>query len=297
MQNSLKIVLAIDDKSGKYWINLVVAVASIVKHATEKVELHILHNKNLSQDSKQVLRKLHNFLYFHEIKLTGVEAFFGDYSEASLYRLLIPEIFENEQEVLYVDSDTVCFGLDLTSIRGRLGSARLAAVIDPFIAISKIQKESLAIQKIEVERYFNSGILLLNPSKLPKNQIKEFIKYSNKGFKLIHPDQDYLNYAYQNELIVLDEKYNYQVCIYQQRLFHNLEHYHGKMLHYVGKTKPSEGNLCPATIPFWMYAESFVGVLIEKDIMICEQFRYLYKIPNDIHSIKRTLVDNNRYDK
>ena len=145
----LPVLFALHDADGAYWLNTAVAITSLAVHASRPVSIHVIHDHSLGAVARARLRQiaadLQTPLRFVAATLPSTfEAgrlppgfsprLLERYSPASLFRLMIPELFADEDLVVYLDSDLVLNGLDVHELAAATpADAPLAAVADPFI--------------------------------------------------------------------------------------------------------------------------------------------------------------------
>jgi hypothetical protein len=257
---SIPIIFCIHDAKGHYWPYLAVALRSVLLNSSGRHKVCILHNETLLQEAKDVMQliasKCNANLKFIKVTLpTFLEkANFGGFSPASIYRLGIPELFKNEEMVVYLDSDLIFNGVEIMDLINSAPDASICAVLDPYIKKSEKGRNQLAALNLDMENYFNSGVLVMQPKKIERNLIASFTLFLKKNPVLSHPDQDFLNFEFKDVWGKLDGKYNHQVCVMERSLFKPIESYQGKVIHYVGKLKPLQGGTAPGFMPFWMYA-------------------------------------------
>ncbi|MGC4891482.1 glycosyltransferase family 8 protein [Micromonospora sp. DT227] len=134
------------------------------------------------------------------------------YISAGMYlRLLLPSLLPRSvSRYLYLDADTLCLG-DLRPLwRLDLAGAPLAAVGDAFtLTCDGIPGADHRIDPRA--RYFNSGVLLVDPVRWRRLQISEqCFRYidDNKG-QLRFPDQDALNIAAHGNWLRLGREWNH----------------------------------------------------------------------------------------
>lgn len=181
-------------------------------------------NTNIHNKTKEILlrqiKNIKNFsirfvdanLYkdlFENIKLTY------HYTIETFFRLLIPEVLQNYDKVIYLDSDTVVnrdladlFSIDL---EGKI----LGACHDiDYIARYNINKEYLMnskeVLKLRNEyEYFQAGILLIDVPLFKKTFSTEelFRKAGEREWKFV--DQDLLNHLCQGKVKFLHSKWNF----------------------------------------------------------------------------------------
>lgn len=128
-------------------------------------------------------------------------------SRGMYYRLLIPELVQADR-VLYLDCDVLVrkslSPLFQTDMRHMLA----AAVVNPFYDATR-----LSISK--QERYFNSGVMLINCAEWRSQGIKGKVLDYLRGHTdlLTMPDQDALNVVLKGRWLELDPTYNCQVSM------------------------------------------------------------------------------------
>ncbi len=129
----------------------------------------------------------------------------GRWGKAMYYRLLIPELID-EEKVLYLDVDIVVNGPIDTLYDMNIDAEYIAAVED--IWSDQVRKKSLKMHPDA--RYFNSGVMLINVKKWRDDsladQIREFLTSHHE--MLGSPDQDALNAIINGRWKRLPLKYN-----------------------------------------------------------------------------------------
>jgi lipopolysaccharide biosynthesis glycosyltransferase/predicted O-methyltransferase YrrM len=259
----LPVVFALQDKDGSYWLNTAVAAASAAQYATRPISIHVLHDGSLPEIARQRLTRICEKARV-PLSLTPVQLPAGvdverlrQFGAASVFRLLIPRLFAGEEQVIYLDSDLVVNGLDVAELAAAAPpGAPISAVRDPFIARAASHAKELDRLGLDPRAYFNSGVLVLRPGLLQQDLLEAFAQFSAANPTSIHPDQDFLNTRFAGQVGVLDERFNFQVGLHEQRLLRPLSEYAGKILHYAGKIKPLQGNLAPGLLPFWIHAQA-----------------------------------------
>ena len=171
----------------------------------------------LISDEKLNLIKLEETLKDYKCKLT-VKYIEGDllkelpttkiFKTPVYYRLMLPFLLGKEiEKILYLDVDIVVNGSLIDIWETNIDEVYLAAV--PDIEVS--QKCSLNRLKLSPkEKYFNSGVLLLNMNRIKKNKVFEKVMAYLKETKeeIIFPDQDGLNKIVSGEWKELESKWN-----------------------------------------------------------------------------------------
>lgn len=200
----IPIFFATDDN---YVPFLVVTIRSLIDSSSKgnMYKLHILNN-GISEESKKILTdmELDNVkIYFEDISSKvdviwhKLKAQLRDYySPAIYYRLFIPSLFPQYKKALYLDCDIAIIRdiADLYNIN--LGNNLIGGCIDEVVANSPIFSNYMANGVgVVQERYFNSGIIVMNLEEFRKEDIENKFLYllNNYPFSAVCPDQDYLN--------------------------------------------------------------------------------------------------------
>lgn len=263
---AVRIIFCISDDSGEYWPNLAVALKSVLTYASSQQQVWILYDKPLVPNAVSLLQDLgaqHKAnLTFAHIKLPTflAEANYGAFSPASIFRLGIPKLFRDHEQVVYLDCDLIFHGVDVAELVSAAGDAPLAAVRDPYIGRPQKHRDQLATLGLNPSNYFNSGVLVMRPKELPDDLIARFMAFAKQHRVMSHPDQDFLNVEFKDKWLALPSRFNHQACAFDRSLFQPISSYTGKVIHYAGKVKPLQGALAPAFVPFWMYAQAIPDV-------------------------------------
>lgn len=259
--NYIHVAIAFNDKSGLYSKHVAVTLASILKNTNEHICIHVLHDNTLSDDNKNKFISLINYykqkIEFHNISITLKDnicrADIKRISQAALYRLLIPEII-NEAKVIYLDTDIIV-NLDLKYLwEEDLEKFYIGAVLD-----SKITRNEHSSRKfynkinINLDNYFNSGVLLLNLNKLSMYKLYDkCIAFLEQHPEAPHTDQSALNYLLQDKCKILDSRYNIIINDYSRLKIKRFVQKEG-IYHFAGATKPWDGIYSEADKLYWIY--------------------------------------------
>ncbi len=135
------------------------------------------------------------------------------YSESIYYRIFIPSLFPELDRALYIDCDTVLVddiaGLYFTEMDGAL----LAAVPDESIPyVPEFCEYTERWVGVPPEKYFNSGVLVMNLEAMRRERIEERIleTMNEYNFETVAPDQDYLNFFCRGAVSYLGAGWNKQ---------------------------------------------------------------------------------------
>ena len=142
---------------------------------------------------------------FHELKS------YEGYSKITYARLLIPEILPTQFErVLYLDTDVLVLGDLRPLMEADLGDKSTGAVtddLDPLRASGRAPE----LTHMDVARYFNSGVLLMDLRRWRERRIAErALEYLRVHSDARFPDQDALNVACDGDWLALPALANYQ---------------------------------------------------------------------------------------
>lgn len=222
----IHVCYALYDKNGKYSKLTGTSICSLFENTKAWVTIHLLHDHTLTEENRakfiQLARKYGNHIVFYDMEELMQEqreellkwGFAGRYSPAALYRLLLMRVLpENIKRVIYFDGDTIihCDIQDLW--HEEVGENGLAAVPECSIFHGTVETEAKPICAdgiVEVAKYFNSGVLLIDMDAY--RQHSDLLRIGGE-FLSAHPkctafDQDILNYVFAAQFRALDVKYN-----------------------------------------------------------------------------------------
>ncbi len=260
MQNTKNIIPVFYSVDDNYLPFLAVSIRSLIDNLSPdaKCEIHILHNgltpKNADRIAQLTTDRVKIRLANVSSKLAPIAKKLNlrDYYTASIYfRLFIPSLFPKYRKAIYIDADTVING-DLTELYHMpLGNRLVAAVSDDIIAshedFRNYAEDGLGIP---YEKYFNSGVLLMNLEQFRLREIEDkFVYLLNRyHFDTVCPDQDYLNVLCRDQVLFLDKGWNKMSidCDYDGE---------PNLIHYNMFFKPWQyDNICYGDY-FWEYAK------------------------------------------
>ncbi len=195
-----------------YFIPAVTCISSILKNSspTAIYEVICLLTDELASDQ---IKLLDNFdpkrLTLKFINLSGaLEGVYIDerYTIAASFRLLLPEILKDYEQVLYLDCDIIVRN-DLNQLYHTvdLKNYYLAAVYE---AALDSQKPYLKQIGCEPGYYFNSGFLIMNLNKMRADNLSSTLIDGLKVPYLQFPDQDVLNMYCKGKVLGLEPIYN-----------------------------------------------------------------------------------------
>ncbi len=254
---TIPIFFATDDNYIPY---LEVALRSLVENASKAYtyNIHIL-NTGLKEENKDAILKLANKnfnILFEDISycIEPIKAMLKDvyhFSVVMYYRLFIEKLFPQYDKVIYLDCDIVVLGdiskLYNVNLGGNLIGACQEQVINSNETFRKYANLGIGVP---CEKYFNSGILLMNLKKFRQEKLCEQFVYliNTYNFDVVDPDQAYLNVLCYNKVKYLPNGWN------KEALPIKLE---GKLniVHYALYKKPWQYDDIINVEYFWHYAK------------------------------------------
>ncbi|MDR1378907.1 MAG: glycosyltransferase family 8 protein [Synergistaceae bacterium] len=236
--------MAVYDPLGTYSRYAGVVMTSLFSNTQNKVHVTILHDATLTDDNR------HRFEHTAERWQQSVS--FIDVSErvfrisgnpdkitrilsrGTLYRLLIPELF-NLPKAIYLDCDIVV-NLDLSDLWATpIDNFSLAAAKDQLFATSdrrSHEKIRTWAMRYIPENYFNAGVLLMNLQRirrkydLVRDGFDFFKRYAHVAD---FADQDFLNVLFAGEVYFLEARFNRMLN------YHDIRN---SILHFAGGQQP-----------------------------------------------------------
>lgn len=213
----IPIFFATDDN---YIPFLEVAIRSLIEHASRKYNynIHIL-NTGLKQENMDVICSLQNEnfkVYFEDIT-SSIDPIKSElkncyhFSLVMYYRLFIEKLFPQYDKVLYLDCDIVVLD-DISKLYNTvLGLNLVGAIKDQVISTNEIFKNYARFGVgVEPEKYFNSGILVMNLKKFRQEHICKQFMYlvDTYNFDVVDPDQAYLNVLCKDRVKYINNGWN-----------------------------------------------------------------------------------------
>ena len=259
-----------------YIVHTLVSILSAIKcFRKTSFTIHILHSDTVGDEWNdaidRICKKFSTTITLH--CMPKIDRRIVDlcdvYSEASLYRIFIPDIFDGDF-VIYTDSD-ICFNIcfdDIVSYVLRSRPFSLGAVKDGNSFVEHMYAYLIG-KNIDPHLYFNSGFLVFNIKNIKSHfpdfskRIQEIlIKYNG----LSYPDQDALNIllcnhksndSLKNMVLYMPEKFNFNIN--RRKMFNNFpKSLKNINIHYAG-IKPWQ-DAYPASIYYWRNREELFSI-------------------------------------
>lgn len=284
----MTIALCTDEK---YSFPCGVCVTSILENnKEEECNIYII-SKELKIKTIEKFKKLQKkYRQKVEIILVSDNAFEGlkiseRFPESIYYRFMLPQLL-NEDKVIYLDCDIIVTS-NLKEFWNTDINERACGVVE-----DQRGDDITLHNRIDFhDRYFNSGVLLMNlrywRENMISNKLINFI-YNNPS-KCIFPDQDALNAIISNQVIFLEYKYNYQEMFLQNRdglylhksKWNNLlpSNVMPAIIHYTGSVKPWY-RFC--THPYASIFKDYKAISPWKNTRQVARYKLLEKLKNII---------------
>ena len=215
--NPVTIFYACDDRYIPY---LSVSLISLIENASKSMQYNInVLCSGIEEENEKIITDMSNeniSIKFVDVsaQIRGIASSLSlrDYYSLSIYyRIFIPELFPNVDKAIYLDSDTVVLE-DIAELYGiDMGDNLVAAVQDMVVASEKVFRTYADMGVgVRYERYFNSGVLLMNlrEMRLADLQGKFMHMLKTYHFDTICPDQDYLNVICKDKVHYLGTEWN-----------------------------------------------------------------------------------------
>ena len=231
----------------------------------------------------------------------------NSFSIGALYRLIMPQILSNVSKIIYLDADTI-ITLDINELwQFEIGDAPIAAVTEKANGVNSANNFVMCRQGlVEVENYFNSGVLVMNLELMRnfKDAIKESTVFVATKTECQHFDQDILNHCFSEKYFKLPLKFNTFVGYARYRG----ENFIGKKIyHYAGRANTlTDDNFNRLWIGyfmktswfdeelFWSFYEKIRQIYIQQKVfarriteIVTDKTRAFFVQPSGVEAIKK----------
>lgn len=280
--DSVNVVFATNNKYAKY---MVVAIQSLINHANDNRNYDIIvFETDIEASLKNTIENLGTDKPNISVRCLNVASIYDEYDRDKLFchiyfskemylRLFIPQVLQDYEKAIYLDCDTIIqsdiaelFDDDISEYY--LAASRDYNSIVNIMYYPKVNYYFKSVIKIKnMDMYFNSGVLLMNLTKLrPINLPQKTFELLDKYKELLYPDQDLLNLICVDHVKILDSKWNFVFGINPALVHDNrflplaIEWSKGlaeqKIIHYISEKKPWDlPNMSYADI-WWKYAKA-----------------------------------------
>ena len=224
MSSIVHVCYALYDATGKFSRITAASICSVFENTQEWVTIHLLHDNTLTRENREkficLARKYGNIICFYNMEEICADVFealrekglTSRFSPAALYRLLAMKALPSSvKKLIYLDSDIIV-NLDIRELfQEPVGKNGLAAVSEQALTYDHmVNKAIISEGVVPKDRYFNSGVLLLD-----MDAYRQYPQLLEDGLSFLaeHPayncfDQDILNYYFAKEYRQLDVHYD-----------------------------------------------------------------------------------------
>lgn len=233
-----------------YNIQAATSISSLANKIDEEIKIYIIHeNPNSFEKYKKELEKkkfinsitvykfLNNNYDFPNLNGSHV-------SSATYFRLFIESYLPKDLDYLtYVDADVICLNNPIKLINRTIKNMEeknfiIAGRVEGTNETSFEYFENLGFNG---DKYFNAGVVVINFHGWIKNNMQNtLLEIMKKKYeKIIYWDQDILNYYFNGEFLILDERLNFKIELDDSSP--EMSQYVRNeviFLHYSGKGKP-----------------------------------------------------------
>ncbi|MDD5407046.1 MAG: glycosyltransferase family 8 protein [Sulfurovaceae bacterium] len=234
----INVVLASDDN---YAQPMGTAIYSMLDNfSSEEQELAItILDGGISDESKEKLfaicRTFDTKIDFKRISKDDFRYFplLQYFSLVAYFRLLIPRILDTSVEkAVYIDCDIMVLGNMAELFNTDIGNNYVGAIRDH--VEEQVFKMDCPFYK-DIKKYFNSGILVMNLTKMrEENFIEKCFEFNKEHSKeILYADQDILNYICIDNWTELDKAWNTQLDRSEGKITPT-----PKIIHYTTSFKP-----------------------------------------------------------
>ena len=190
-----------------------VSIYSLMEQTPKEreVRLHLLTDDSFCEEDRRLLQLLTD--HFVNLKLNVVklddkvtkqwELKDPHWSKAVFYRLCISEILRDIDVCLYIDSDTLVVS-DITAVFDTDMEGMYIAGV--FADVSSVREQVTKDETEAINRYVNSGVLLMNLSLMRKDGMQR--KFMECGPDFIGVDEHILNKCCNGHIKLLPQGYN-----------------------------------------------------------------------------------------
>ncbi len=250
----IKVIMSTDDN---FVPVTAVSIISLLKYAAKDTFYDINIMSNISNENKIALQRLTKFNAQSSVNIIDIcnnknciEIFNlakeslknSQISAMTFIRFFLPEIFTEDDKVLYIDVDTLVLK-DLTDLYNVDVTDYYAAVVEDYIIKSACETNELVPEfnvsvneylqnclHIQDGRYFNSGVMVINLKRMRAHNISEKLFSLFRSKKVQWHDQCILNTVLTGNVLFVEEKWNYFALLKKNR--------DASIVHFIGATKP-----------------------------------------------------------
>lgn len=183
------------------------------------IDVHVFIERPNGIEDKVIETNARRVTYHYEELFTGgLRDLLPDhprFSRAAWGRVFIPKILANYDRILYCDVDVLPgklpSGIEFIDLPGGVGMVRDSWPFRPFVwSLPRDQQYPTNLKGFS--KYFNSGVLLIDPSRWDHDKILRSVRdfILGRGAQSLCPDQDFLNLYFSDVVTELSPSMNFQ---------------------------------------------------------------------------------------
>lgn len=196
-----------------YLEHVAVSIQSIIfNNLNEKLQFHVFLY-NVSEEYIEKFKNTSDLIFIYKIEQSDLEKYQHEFStkhisKSTFIRLMVPKLLSSKVDrLLYIDADVLCFANISPILDINIDNYICAAGDD-----SNSDKPNINLTRLKLDSsfYFNAGILYINIPNWINQNVEERtneILFKNKSLK--YADQDALNITLQNQVLLIDSRWNY----------------------------------------------------------------------------------------
>lgn len=202
-----------------YYRHAAVAAVSLATATRAPVVVHVVTTDDCTDEAERLRRSLRPFAHLrletHRVERARVAGAFVDrYITGEAYlRFLAPELLpERVERVVYLDCDLVVLGDIATLAAAPLEGKAVGAVPEWAWSGPDTERRLAALGIPSGHRYVNSGVLVMDLARWRRDGLADriFAYVAACGSRLAYHDQDALNAVLQDDIALVDPRWNLQ---------------------------------------------------------------------------------------
>ncbi len=283
--SSIPVVLAADNN---YAVPMAVTAISLLVNAKASTtyEFFLLVPSDFSDENKSYFEKLAE-RYPCKINFVNMEGHFENSpnkllhaSNQSYYRLVLAEVIENYEKVIYLDVDLMVND-DLSELYSHdLGENYYGGVLHPAYYFAKTQSHAKLLEIPSLSSYINAGVLLVNLKKIREDHLTpKLVKQVENDYPTI--DQDVINSLCYGKILPLPFKYNVMIKCIDFLLDDRISELYAydsflkdfekpSIVHFANPTKPWQDDTLLFAQDWLDYHQQFLSLIEGKDYVAAE---------------------------
>lgn len=277
----------------QYFLPTLISIRSLVKnHSNNDVVNVYVVCSNISEARRSIFNNVGNdAVNIHTLNAPKISSDISSYheyvSDTALIKFYLPNILPDVNKIIYLDGDTLVLS-DLSELFSTDVEEYYIGAVADIDAMLQLNRE----KHVNQEQYFNSGVMLMNLSKLREEKMVEQLEHDkHKDEDLTFMDQDTLNRVLGSKCRLLHPKYNYMLKnnsnyrIDELSEFYNVDEYEMKdlydldaiILHLTNRDKPWNSGRSLGSSLWFSYMEKNDVILLQ-ELFGAEKERNLKKI-------------------